>query len=596
MSAKSKKLSLDERTDRPKARLAERSFSDWRVLVAGGLIVAAGLLAYCNSFTGPFIFDDRASIIENPSIRRLWPIGRLISAKRGTTVAGRPVLNLSLAVNYQISALDVWSYHLVNLTVHILAGLVLFGIVRRTLLSKGLAERFGRVSTSLALICALIWLVHPLQTGSVTYIIQRAESLMGLFYLLSLYCAIRGFSSAESRRAGRGWYIGAIAACALGVGTKEVAATVPLMILLYDWIFVGRSFKQIFARRWGLYVGLAGTWVIFGALAWLAPRGETVGFGYPDLSAWVYGITQCKVIVLYYLKPSFWPNSLVFDYGWPLASSFGEVAPYALLLVGLLAGVLVGLFRRSGLGFLGLWFFVILAPSSSFLPIITEVAAEHRMYLPLAAVVVAVVLCGYTLAKGLLGRLVILGQCRAVLGAVLGYTLAGALIVVLGLLSVKRNNDYRTAVSIWDDNIRKCPASRRAYLERGLVYAKLGEYDWAIRDLDQAIKLNPKHAKLYSNRGVVYLCQRKYGLAILDFDRAIELNPKDAKAYNNRGLVYEHRRNYDKAIANYTQAIKLNPKYAKAYTNRGLAYRLQGEHDRAIRDFNKARTLNPHMP
>ncbi len=316
--------------------------------MAAGLIVAAGLLAYCNSFGGPFIFDDKPSICENPSIRELWSaLGG--SIRPGATVAGRPILSLSLAINYQISELEVWSYHLVNLAIHILAGLVLFGVVRRTLLSKGLQERFGQVSWSLALVCALIWLVHPLQTESVTYIVQRAESLMGLFYLLSLYCAIRGFSSNKSRW----WYAGAITACALGVGTKEVAATAPVMILLYDRIFVSRSFKEVFARRRGLYVGLAGTWVLFGALAWTAPRGTSVGFDAPHLTAWRYGIIQCKVIVLYYLKLAFWPRGLVLDYGWPITKTIWEAWFYVVVIVGLLAGTVVAIRKRPRLGFLG---------------------------------------------------------------------------------------------------------------------------------------------------------------------------------------------------------------------------------------------------
>ncbi len=311
MSSKSKKFSLDERTDQPKARLAESSFSDWRGFVAGGLIVAAGLLAYCNSFGGPFIFDGKGSIVENSHIRRLWPIWQVFRAEPGSTVAGRPILSLSFALNYQISGLKVWSYHAVNLAVHILSALTLFGILRRTLLSERLRGRFGQASFSLALICALIWLAHPLQTGSVTYIVQRAESLMGLFYLLSLYCAIRGFSSAKSRR----WYTPAILACALGMGTKEVMATVPFMVLLYDRVFVSRSFKEVFTRRWGLYAGLAATWVIFGGLAFFAPRGKSVGFGSPGLTGLEYAMTQCKVIVNYYLKLSFWPHPLLLDYG-----------------------------------------------------------------------------------------------------------------------------------------------------------------------------------------------------------------------------------------------------------------------------------------
>ncbi len=161
------------------------------------LVAVAGLLAYHNSFTNPFVFDDEPSIQENPTIHHLWPIWPALSPPHsgGATVEGRPVINLSVAINYALGGLDVRGYHVLNLTIHILAGLTLLGIVRRTLLKRRLRERFGAVANELALATALLWTVHPLQTESVTYVIQRAESIMGLFYLLTLYCFIRGVES-----------------------------------------------------------------------------------------------------------------------------------------------------------------------------------------------------------------------------------------------------------------------------------------------------------------------------------------------------------------------------------------------------------------
>jgi hypothetical protein len=156
------------------------------------VIVAAGLWAYHNSFQGPFIFDDVGNILENPTIRHLWPIWETLSPPQRSGIAGRPVINLSLAVNYACGGTRVGGYHALNLGVHILAGLTLFGIVRRTLLQPRLRERFGPPADGLALITAVLWTIHPLQTESVTYIIQRCESIMGLFYLLTLYCFIRG--------------------------------------------------------------------------------------------------------------------------------------------------------------------------------------------------------------------------------------------------------------------------------------------------------------------------------------------------------------------------------------------------------------------
>ncbi|MGD1021058.1 MAG: hypothetical protein ABSA12_17265, partial [Verrucomicrobiia bacterium] len=200
------------------------------------LLVLTGLWAYHNSLTGPFIYDDWLSIQKNPTIRHLWPIWQPLSPPHagGITVEGRPLINLSLAVNYAIGGTNVRGYHALNLAIHILAGLTLFGIVRRTLLQPRLRERFGAVADELALAVALIWTVHPLQTESVTYIIQRAESMMGLFYLLTLYGFIRGTASPLPRL----WHGLCIGACALGMASKEVMVSAPLMVMLYDRTFV----------------------------------------------------------------------------------------------------------------------------------------------------------------------------------------------------------------------------------------------------------------------------------------------------------------------------------------------------------------------
>ena len=165
------------------------------------LVMVAGLLAYHNSFTSPFIYDDELSILTNPTIRHLWPIWQVLSPphRGGFTVEGRPIINLSLAINYALGGYDVWGYHALNLTIHVLAGLTLYGVVRRTLHRPRLRERFGATANGLALATAVLWTVHPLQTASVTYIIQRAESLMGLFYLLTLYGFIRGVESQRPR-------------------------------------------------------------------------------------------------------------------------------------------------------------------------------------------------------------------------------------------------------------------------------------------------------------------------------------------------------------------------------------------------------------
>ena len=162
-------------------------------MLAASLIVAATVAAYSNSFTGPMTFDDGKSIEDNPTIRRLWPLWRpLCPPAHGETVTDRPLLNLSLAVNYACGGLDVWGYHAANLAIHLGSALLLFGVVRRTLRLPAMRNRWGESATAVALAVTLLWAVHPLQTESVTYIVQRAESLVGLLYLLVLYALIRG--------------------------------------------------------------------------------------------------------------------------------------------------------------------------------------------------------------------------------------------------------------------------------------------------------------------------------------------------------------------------------------------------------------------
>src|SRR4051812_47779366 len=171
--------------NRMESSVVARRGAEWVAVL--GLFIAV-LASYHNSFSGPFVFDDRAAIVDNPTIRRLSDLGAVLSPPRegGQTVGGRPIVNLSLALNRAIGGTDVFGYHVFNVGVHVLATLLLFGIVRRTLLGPRLRERYGGVAVPLAFATALLWAVHPLQTESVSYVIQRAESLMGLFYLLVL--------------------------------------------------------------------------------------------------------------------------------------------------------------------------------------------------------------------------------------------------------------------------------------------------------------------------------------------------------------------------------------------------------------------------
>jgi hypothetical protein len=185
----------EPRSKRRTARRAksERSFPAW---AAALLIVAAGAAGYSNSFDGIFVFDDEPALEHNPNLRTLWPLTTSMAAPADTTLSGRPVASLTFAIDHASWGGKVAGYHATNLAIHLLSSLLVFGLVRRTLLTPSLSATFARSAIPLASVIALLWLVHPLQTGSVTYLVQRVESLMGLFYMTTLYCAVRALDAA----------------------------------------------------------------------------------------------------------------------------------------------------------------------------------------------------------------------------------------------------------------------------------------------------------------------------------------------------------------------------------------------------------------
>ncbi len=350
----------------------------WRA----GCIVLAGIFAYSNSLSGPFIFDDLSSIIENRHIREWWRLGSTLFPEREAPTAGRPLVNLSFALNYAMGGLGVFGYHLVNIAVHLLSALVVFGIVRRTLELPALKGRFAGWSANLGLAAALLWMLHPLNTEAVNYLTQRTELMMALCYLLTLYAGIRAWQAGGVSRQATGaaalrWEAIAVVSCTAGMACKESMATAPLMVVLYDGIFLFDSLKQAIRNRWRFYAVLGMSWIVLAAVLWSGPRVHSAGFSI-GVSPWLYLLDQ-TVMITQYLRLAAWPHELVANYGWVFPATLGHVLPYALFIACLLVLTIVALIRQPRWGFLGAWFFVTLARTSSIVPIATEVGAERRM-------------------------------------------------------------------------------------------------------------------------------------------------------------------------------------------------------------------------
>lgn len=542
-----------------------------RTFLAAAAIVVAALFAYHNSFSGPLVFDDFETITENPSIRKLWPPGGLLSPPPQAGVAGRPFANFTYALNYAISGREVWSYHALNLACHAGAALALFGLVRRTLRLPVLRERFGAVAWPLALAVAGLWALHPVQTAAVNYISQRTELLMSLCYVLTLYCFLRGVE-----RGSRRWQGLAVGACVLGMASKEVMVTAPAMALFFDRTFVAGSWREALRRRWRLHLALAATWIVLAALMLHSPVNERgVGYGM-GVSSTSYLYTAARAMLVY-ARLAVWPDPLVFDHGWPFVRA-ADAGPYLFGTGALLAVVLTGVWRRPLAAFGPAWFFLILTPSTSFIPIIQQPVAESRMHLPLAGLV----------ALGVLGTHRLLGRR--------GWIACGLIAVAFALLTVRRNLDYADELSIWSDTIVKRPRNARAHSNLAAALARAGRLDESAVHAGAAVRLQPDSPYAQTNLGAAFLQAGLVEMALPHFQAAIRAQPSMALAHCNLGDTLLMLGRHAEAIEQYQLSLARNPRYLKAHTNLGVALQLSGRLDEAIASGRTAVELSPTSP
>jgi tetratricopeptide (TPR) repeat protein len=535
------------------------------------LLLVATTLVWAGSLEGTFVFDDRRILTEEA-------LHTLESPRRILAGTSRPLLKFSLALNWAAGGSDPWGYHAVNLAIHALAGLALYGVLRRSLLAPKLAGRYAASAPWLAASAALLWLLHPLATQAVTYVIQRGESLAGLALATTLYGAIR---VAEGER-GLAWGSAAVLACAAGMGTKEGMVVAPLLVWLHDRTFFAGSALAALRRRWGLYAGLAATWSI--PFFWIGAETLFAGeFARPDLprpTPLEYARTQ-PAVVLHYLRLAFFPAPLCFDYAWRPAQTAGEIVP-PLLAVGALLAAGVWLFwRGSGLGFLAVWFFGLLAPTSSFFPI-QDLAVEHRMYLPLAAPITAAVLLGDRALAGV-------GRLRPWLGGALVAAVAAA----LGSATAARNRDYRDELRLWETVVEAAPRNARAHYNVGTLLAERGRDDEAIPAYRRALELDSANAPAHYNLANALSRRGDEEAALHHYRRAIELDPRHAAAHLNLANRLQARGREEEAIGHYERALEISPAWTSAHNNLAVVLERLGRLDEAVAHYRRVLELDP---
>jgi tetratricopeptide (TPR) repeat protein len=610
-------------------------------LAAIGLAIAIGIV-FGRAVHSPFIFDDVGSIEKNSSIRSLWPListtGRPgpLNPVPELPTSGRPLVNLTFAMNYYFGGLDPFGYHAVNMVFHFLTALLVWAIVRRTLRLPYFEGRFETAAGWLAMGVALLWALHPLQTEAVVYVTQRTELMMTFFYLATIYCSLRYWSQfARALKADEGldesvknsiyrrrtiWLVLAVVACAAGMASKEVMVSAPLMVLLFDRTFIAGSLKKAVHRSWPLYAGLAGTWFLLLLFNIGTPRGDSAGFSL-GVSAYEWWLTQAKVLLMY-LKLVVWPSPLLLHYDFPYFTTLAEAWLYVVPVLMLAAAVCVLCWRNHTLGFLGVFVFAVLSPTL-LVPIVTEMAAERRMYLPLLTLVVPFVVGTYEL-----GRWVQRGWSGFSYARSAALAVSFVLAFAFGVASAKHLVAYDDEMQLWREVLQEEPnnfiahnnlgrlllnAGRLpevitelqlslaqkpdyyfAYNNLGVALYRLGRYPEAIEALEDALRLNPDFTDALQNMANTLRQVGRLPEARAKLEHALRLRPDDAEAQNNMGVLLASIDQVPQAIEHFRLAVYYDPNYAPAHINLGKILSTSGEDQEAIRELEQALRLQPN--
>jgi len=591
----------------------ESSSREFLIVAVGALLV---VLCYMGALSGPFVFDDEPNIAENRFIRisELDPSG-LYAAAFKSPLANRPVANASFAVNYYFTGANVVGYRFVNILIHIINGFLFFGLARITFDTPALSaqKETGRLVAALA---ALVWMVHPLHTQSIAYIVQRMTSLAVLFYLLAMLCYVRArlFPAGDRRRIAL--YMACGLAGLLALGSKEIAATLPAFLYLYEWYFF-QGLQRKWLRR--SLPALAGACILSAAIGLVFigsrdPLGQILApYADGSFSAGQRLLTQARV-VCFYIGLMFWPDPsrLNLDHDFPFSLSLLDPAatlPALLVLAGILAGAVIFARRDPLSSFAILWFFGNLVIESSVIRL--ETVFEHRTYLPSVMPVLAVTAFLFRVLRR-----------KAV---------AVAMLTAIALLwttwTWQRSQVWGDAVTLWQDCVNKSPGKARPYnnlgsalSERnrlpeaaanfqkaidlrpdygdarynlGYAWVRLGRLQDGVQELLAAVRLEPENYMAHNNLGVAYLLQKNYPEAIRHLQRAVDLASEFETARNNLAVALKGSGDLEGAIYHLEQAIRINPNYAEAYNNLGLTQKEKGNLRQAVENFRRALAINP---
>ncbi|MBI5741582.1 MAG: tetratricopeptide repeat protein [Nitrospirae bacterium] len=616
------------------------------------MIGLLGLLAYSNTFNGPFQWDEADYIVKNPFIMNFDYFLHPSRAEDllDDALISRYIGYLTFALNYRLHGFDVTGYHVVNLAIHITNAILVYFMVLLTLRTpyfEGQGAR-GKGQGFFPLAVALLFVAHPVQTEAVTYVFQRFASLVGLFYLLSLALYIKGrvkgqeeiqdsrfkIQTTKLLTPNSVFYVLSLISAVLAMKTKENAFTLPVVITLYEFLF----FTGAFRRRLLRLVPFLLTMLIVPLTIITMESGDSAGeimgqmkdpasLGYRKLSGTEYLLTQFRVVITY-IRLIFLPVSQNINYDYPVYRSF-FTPPVLLsfLVLSALFGTAVYLIYKTHraksiahgaksteqraqskehgegpsalrsmpcalcllrLAAFGILWFFITLSVESSVIPIPMVINEYRVYLPSA---------GFFLA--LVSGVLLLFQSFPVASPQrqkVAVVVFGTIILVLASATYARNSLWGDRVSLWEDAVSKSPGSPRGYNNLGIAYSEKGQYEKAIAAYEYCISLYPSYRTAYVNLGVAYAATGRVDKAIGAFTQAVALDPKNSIAYINLGRAFNQTGRPDKAVENHIRAIEIDPNSSSAYHGLGTAYVRLGRLDDALAAYSRFAEISPYNP
>jgi len=595
-------------------------------------VVLLGVILYSNILHAPFVFDDHGSIVEDDITKNINTAFKNISNSRYLT-------QLSFSLNYVIGGLRPFGYHLINNIIHVINATLVYYLVVLTFRTPFFRTCYASRLTPdtshyfIAFSSAFIFVAHPIQTQAVTYIVQRATSMATMFYLISLIMYIKfriqdtGFriqdgtsnnqaaSPITYRFAPFFSYSVSVLCAILAMKTKEIAFTLPIIILIYEFSFFDKPLNSVRRirkfKRFLYLIPIILTMLIIplsmlnvkGPIAIIVQDIDILSRETPDISRADYLLTQLRVIMTY-LRLLVFPVDQSLDYRYPVYHSFFNMHVFlSFLFILSMIGIAIYLFSRSRISLRGaqspdsrflspnfrlisfgiIWFFLTLSVESSIVPI-KDVIVEHRLYLPSIGFFIGCI--------SFLDWMINQHRLKIIV-----------IIIIVACLSVStyaRNTLWKDPQKLWEDVIEKAPNNVRAYNEIGAIFRDEGKYAQAMEQFEKALKINKNYAVTYYNIGYIQYKLGTYENALTYFREALRFQltaQLHMDIYNSIGITYSEMGNDTDAVQAFKKAVGILPGSIIPYNNLGRQYSKMGKFDQAIEIFEKGLRIReePHL-